>query len=108
MRALKKRATEYFPPLVALWASRFGLSFRSIKISKARTRWGSCSSTKNISLSFYLMLVPAHLMDYVILHELAHTCEMNHGPRFWELLNRMTDGKASALRKELQEYRPVF
>ena len=54
------------------------------------------------------MLLPAHLMDYVILHELAHTREMNHGPRFWELLNRMTEGKALALRKELRAYRLVF
>lgn len=108
MRALKKKAEEYFPPLVALWASRFGLTFRAVKISKARTRWGSCSSEKNINLSFYLMLVPAHLMDYVILHELAHTVEMNHGPRFWALLNDMTDGKALVLRKELRAFRPVF
>lgn len=108
MRALRKRAAEYLPPLVALWASRFGLTFRAVRISKARARWGSCSSEKNISLSFYLMLIPARLMDYVILHELAHTKEMNHGPRFWELLNSMTDGQALALRKELRAYRPVF
>ncbi len=108
MRALRKKAEEYLPPLVALWASRYGLTFRTVKISKARSRWGSCSSEKNISLSCYLMLVPAHLMDYVILHELAHTREMNHGPRFWDLLNQMTDGRALELRKELRAYRPVF
>ena len=108
MRALKKKAEEFLPPLVALLASRFGMSFRQVKISKARTRWGSCSAERNISLSFYLMLVPAHLMDYAILHELAHTREMNHGPRFWELLNDMTDGNALALRKEMKEYHPVF
>ena len=51
------------------------------------------------------MLLPAHLMDYVVLHELAHTREMNHGPRFWELLDRMTEGRALALRKELRAYR---
>lgn len=108
MRALRKRAEEYLPPLVALWASRYGLDYRTVSISKARTRWGSCSSERKISLSCYLMLVPAHLMDYVILHELAHTREMNHGSNFWDLLNRMTDGQALALRKELRSYRPVF
>lgn len=54
------------------------------------------------------MLLPAHLMDYVILHELAHTREMNHGPEFWRLLDSLTDHRAKALRKELQTYRPVF
>ena len=54
------------------------------------------------------MLLPAKLMDYVILHELAHTKEMNHGPRFWELLDGMTEGKALLLRKELRAYRTSF
>ena len=108
MRAMRKKAEEYLPPLVQYWSSLFDLPFNKVTISKARSRWGSCSSKRDISLSFYLMLLPAHLMDYVILHELAHTREMNHGPKFWELLNQLTDGKALALRKELRMHRPVF
>lgn len=108
MRAMRKKAEEYLPPLVQYWSSLFDLPYNKVTISKARSRWGSCSSKRDISLSFYLMLLPAHLMDYVILHELAHTCEMNHGPKFWELLNQLTDGKALALRKELRIHRPVF
>ena len=99
MRAMRKKAEEYLPPLVQYWSSLFDLPYNKVTISKARSRWGSCSSKRDISLSFYLMLLPAHLMDYVILHELAHTREMNHGPKFWELLNQLTDGKALALRK---------
>ena len=108
MRAMGKKAEEYLPPLVQYWSSLFDLPYNKVTISKARSRWGSCSSKRYISLSFYLMLLPAHLMDYVILHELAHTREMNHGPKFWELLNQLTDGKALALRKELRMHRPVF
>ena len=108
MRAMRKKAEEYLPPLVQFWSSLFDLPYNKVTISKARSRWGSCSSKRDISLSFYLMLLPAHLMDYVILHELAHTREMNHGPKFWELLNQLTDGKALALRKELRMHRPVF
>ena len=108
MRAMGKKAEEYLPPLVQYWSSLFDLPYNKVTISKARSRWGSCSSKRDISLSFYLMLLPAHLMDYEILHELAHTREMNHGPKFWELLNQLTDGKALALRKELRMHRPVF
>lgn len=108
MRAMRKKAEEYLPPLVQYWSSLFDLPYNKVTISKARSRWGSCSSKRDISLSFYLMLLPAHLMDYVILHELAHTREMNHGPKFWELLNQLTDDKALALRKELRIHRPVF
>lgn len=108
MRAMREKAEEYLPPLVQYWSSLFDLPYNKVTISKARSRWGSCSSKRDISLSFYLMLLPAHLMDYVILHELAHTREMNHGPKFWELLNQLTDGKALALRKELRMHRPVF
>ena len=62
------------------------------------------SAQGNINLSYYLVLLPKHLIDYVLLHELAHTREMNHGERFWDLLDRMTDGKAQALRAELRKY----
>lgn len=54
------------------------------------------------------MLLPPHLMDYVLLHELSHTKEMNHGPCFWELLDSMTGGRARALRAELRRFNTDF
>lgn len=108
IRALKKRASNYLPPLLTALAERYELSFKKVKITGSRSRWGSCSATKNINLSYYLMLLPPHLMDYVLLHELAHTQEMNHGPKFWELLNNLTEGQAHTLRNELRKYHPNF
>lgn len=108
IRAMKKAAEAYLPPLLEAWAERFGLAYRKVRITGARSRWGSCSAARSISLSCYLMLLPARLMDYVILHELAHTREMNHGPRFWELMDAMTEGQALRLRKELRAYHTSF
>jgi len=55
-------------------------------------------------LSLYLMLLPADLVDYVILHELCHTKEMNHGPNFWIWMDRVTDKKSKELRAQLKNY----
>lgn len=104
IRAMKRRASVCLPPLLAMWADRFQLRYKKVRITGACSRWGSCSSTGTISLSCYLMLLPSHLMDYVILHELAHTKEMNHGPAFWTLLDSFTEGSALLLRKELRSF----
>ena len=108
VRAMRKVAAGFLPLLVAVWAGRYGLSYRKVRITGARSRWGSCTAAGTISLSCYLMLVPSHLMDYVILHELAHTREMNHGPRFWELLDSMTGGHSHRLREELRSFHTSF
>lgn len=108
IRALKRRATDFLPLVLKELAERYELTFKRVKITGSRSRWGSCSAIKSINLSCYLMLLPPHLMDYVMLHELAHTREMNHGPHFWELLDEMTEGQAKNLRKELREYKLPF
>ena len=108
IRALKKAASTYLPTLLQALAERYDLTFKRVKITGSRSRWGSCSSVKSINLSCYLMLLPSHLMDYVLLHELSHTREMNHGPKFWELMDELTEGQARSLRKELRSYRLPF
>ena len=89
-------------------ALQHNLSYKSVKINSSSGRWGSCSARGNINLSYFLVLLPKHLIDYVLLHELAHTREMNHGERFWALLDGMTDGKAQLLRSELRKYKTDF
>ncbi len=108
IRAMKKNAQEYLPPLLSAWAERYNLSFKKVKITGSKSRWGSCSASGSINLSCYLMLLPPHLMDYVLLHELTHTKEMNHGPHFWELLDSMTEGQAHQLRAELRKFDTDF
>ena len=102
--ALRRNAKIVLPPRLYMLSMQHNLPYKSVKINSSSGRWGSCSAQGNINLSYYLVLLPKHLIDYVLLHELAHTREMNHGERFWDLLDRMTDGKAQALRAELRKY----
>ena len=103
--ALRRNAKIILPPRLYMLSQKHNLPYQSVKINSSCGRWGSCSARRNINLSFYLVLLPKHLIDYVLLHELSHTREMNHGERFWALLDELTEGKAQALRKELKQYR---
>ena len=103
--SLRRQAKLLLPARLKQCAERAGLTYHTVRINSSQSRWGSCSSRKDINLSFYLLLLPAHLIDYVMLHELCHTLEMNHSPRFWAHLNSLTNGKAEALRKELKGFR---
>ena len=86
------------------FAHHFKLNVNKITIRNTKTRWGSCSYQNNISLSFHLMKLPDHMIDYVILHELAHTIEKNHQKPFWKLLDIFCEGQAKTLDKELKNY----
>lgn len=104
VEALRRNAKIVLPPRLYMLSMKHGLPYEQLKINSSKGRWGSCSAKKHINLSCYLMLLPSHLIDYVLLHELAHTKEMNHSEKFWALLDRLTDGKAKALRKELMQF----
>lgn len=66
----------------------FGKNVNNVRLKNAKTRWGSCSTRGNINLSTRLMLAPDDVIDYVIIHELAHLVEQNHSPKFWKLVER--------------------
>ena len=101
---MRKEAKANLPRRVAELAHLYGFSYSSVTIRGSKTRWGSCSALNSISLSLYLMQVPEHLQDYVILHELCHTVHHNHSVQFWALMDVVTDGRAQALRRELRKY----
>ena len=103
--ALRQKAQSILPVQLARLADLHGFKYADVKIRKSRTRWGSCSSKGTINLSFYLLSLPEHLIEYVLLHELCHTVRMNHGPAFWALLDRCTGNKAKELRREMRRYR---
>lgn len=102
--AFRHEAKRYLPGRLSAWAQKYGFVYKQVKINSSQTHWGSCTSSKHIYLSLYLMLLPWHLIDYVLLHELCHLKEMSHNEHFWNLLDRLTDGKAKALRTELKSY----
>ena len=103
-RAWRKEAKAYLPGRVEALARRHGLTYKAVAIKNNKTRWGSCSADNNINLNLHLMRLPDHLIDYVILHELAHTRIKNHSNAFWTFLDRLA-GPAKKLDAELKQHR---
>lgn len=101
---LRREAQRLLPARLDMLAKRHNMSYTKVKIGDPKTRWGSCNQDKVINLSLSLMLLPWHLIDYVLLHELCHTEVMNHGETFRNLLSILTNGKEEALNKELGQY----
>lgn len=98
----KAEAKKYLPERVKEISFETGLSYSSLMINSAKTRWGSCTADR-IHLSCLLMAAPPEAIDYVIIHELAHTVHHNHSPLFWALVAKhCPDYKAK--RKELKSY----
>jgi len=79
----KREAREIIIPRVAEFAEKYGFTYNSVKITSAMTRWGSCTSKKNLNFTYRLALAPREVRDYVIVHELCHLRQMNHSKKFW-------------------------
>ncbi|MDD2972084.1 MAG: M48 family metallopeptidase [Lachnospiraceae bacterium] len=88
--ALTKRyrnaAKKYIPERVAHYQMQMGGTYERVIIRDQKTRWGSCSSGGTLSFSWRLMLAPPMVLDYVVIHELAHLQEMNHSKAFWDVV----------------------
>lgn len=104
-RAIKQEATALLTPRINQLANGHGFAYRSLKIKRMKTRWGSCDQHTNIVLNLYLMQLPWHLIDYVIVHELIHTRVLNHGADFWAAFEEIMPD-ARALRRAMRAHQP--
>ncbi len=102
--ALRHQAKLVLPARLMDFAHKLNLKVDAIKIHKTHGRWGSCSSKRHINLSLYLILLPRHLQDYVMLHELTHLIHMDHSPQFWAQLDAFCGCNSQALRQEMAKY----
>lgn len=89
LEALKKRAKEVITPKVERFASVMGVEYNRITVKAQKTRFGSCSSKKNLNFNAVTVLMPEQIIDYVVVHELAHLKEMNHSARFWHEVEKV-------------------
>lgn len=88
------QAENYISQRAQQLAQENNINYSSLKINDAKTRWGSCGATGALNFSWRLIMAPARVIDYVIIHELMHRKELNHSPRFWrEVASRIPDYK---------------
>ena len=89
---LKHIAKNYLAERTIKLARKYNFTLRQIRIRNQKTRWGSCSTSGNISLNYKLMKYRKEVINYVIIHELCHLKEMNHSKKFWKLVEKILPG----------------
>jgi predicted metal-dependent hydrolase len=104
---LKNQALALFVPRALDFARRIRARPPAVKLSEARTQWGSCNERGEIRINWRLVQLPVRLVDYVVAHEVAHLVELNHSARFWALVERLLPGHAEC-RRELDALTPLL
>lgn len=103
--ALRKEAKHHLPRRLEHLATIHGFTYSSVRFTHASSRWGSCNQKKAISLNIALMNLPFELIDYVLIHELAHTVQLNHSQAFWHTV-AAANPHYKEHRKQLKNYSP--
>lgn len=85
---LKENAKRILTTVTERKAAEMGVSYKSLTITSAKTRWGSCSGDNAIRYTFRLLYCPKEIIDYVVVHELAHTVHHNHSKQFWQVVEK--------------------
>ncbi len=107
VRALKREAERLLSPRLEALATKHGHSYTSVTVKQLKRRWGSCDSHRAIALNLFLMELPWDYIDYVLMHELAHTVNLDHGPDFWRTLTTMQP-RARDLSRTLRKHQPTI
>ncbi len=102
-RENKKKAYELISGRISYFNQTGEYPVGQVSIKNQKTRWGSCSSKKNLSFNYKLLFLPPNLRDYIIIHELCHLKEMNHSKNFWSLVSQKVPNY-KALRREIKLY----
>ncbi len=105
---LQRQARQLFEARCAHYAAQLGVSYSRIALSSAQTRWGSASASGAIRLNWRLIHFGLATIDYVVAHELSHLREMNHSPRFWDIVRTLMPDYQLAMNKLKEEVLPVF
>jgi len=105
-KLLRREASAYLPRRLDYLAETYGFEYNKIRFGNPKGRWGSCSSSGTISLNVALMNTPHDVIDYVLIHELSHTKQMNHSPAFWALVESCVPNY-KALKKTLKSMSPI-
>ncbi len=100
---LKREARRDLQAAVARHTEALGRKHTGLRVGDARSRWGSCTAAGVLTFSWRLVLAPSHVLDYLAAHEVAHLAEMNHGPDFWALVDRL-DPRHRAARAWLKQH----
>jgi len=85
----KDKALKISSFLTDKYTDKLGIKHRNVKITSAKTRWGSCSSQKNININWRLVLAPLQVLEYVVAHEVAHLKFMDHSTNFWQTVGEL-------------------
>lgn len=106
-RALIAEGKQLLPQRLAALASTHGYEYTGVGVRQLKSRWGSCSSQGFITLNCYLMQLPWRYIDYVLVHELAHTKVHAHNAKFWALVDEAMPGSRQ-IRKEMRQFQPTI
>ncbi len=107
LRALRRQAEALLPQRLSTLAAKHGFRYNRVSVRQLKSRWGSCDAHGDIVLNVYLMQLPWPSIDYVLLHELAHTKVLRHGPDFWRVMDELLPD-VKTQRQTLRQFQPVL